>query len=606
MADKYPYGSGDRLRAVDFDRAFELSAGTVPPSGSVGGAGQFKMWMDTSVSPPMLRVATAARATAGVYNATEWASMGSLNLSTRRFTFIGDWSGDISANNLNVSGNATISQVLSVNGGRMYLQSGSPVGAGDTGITFTNSLHSWAIQDQGSSSGAGELWFYDLTNSRLVLTLRTDGSAAFIGNVTANGNLFLGGNTIEFQGAALSTAPFLRFTSTDVVLRCGSSYGTMYFQNNAGTIGFQVSSDGLVKTFGAGSGINVTARDNVDQVWGFYGQGGQGYIWNSSVGPLVTFDYGGTNASFRNNITVAGAISVVGGVNCSGVNSTGGGHFALNLGTDQLLSAGNGCQIANSLSVSSGGLSVNGTVTLNGPTSVNNALAVTGIATMGNGLTVNNNQLVVNNVCVVNGRLNVQDIVNSGLLRGGPGDAGCLKSATSGSMIYFTWDGADLSYAIDNNLHWELCTQTNARDLGMVNVGAGPTGWHLQVNDHSGNNFALYADVVSDARLKERIVDSEIDALGLLRSVAVRQFDFTSEYTAWCGGEARPYHVDIGMVAQEIRALIPEAVRVETRSPPEGSPVPEGAHSIRYDSFVPYLVKAMQQLADRVQSLEGR
>jgi hypothetical protein len=61
-------------------------------------------------------------------------------------------------------------------------------------------------------------------------------------------------------------------------------------------------------------------------------------------------------------------------------------------------------------------------------------------------------------------------------------------------------------------------------------------------------------------------------------------------------------HVPIGLVAQKLQALIPEAVYIGPQ--PGDNPLPEDCHNITLPAITPYLIRAVQQLAVRLEAME--
>lgn len=87
----------------------------------------------------------------------------------------------------------------------------------------------------------------------------------------------------------------------------------------------------------------------------------------------------------------------------------------------------------------------------------------------------------------------------------------------------------------------------------------------------------------SDARYKTNIVPSETAALPILSQIELKSFDWIEN------GE----HCDIGMIAQQLREVLPELVDENKET---------GRLSIKTDKIIPYLIKAIQELSksDRV------
>jgi hypothetical protein len=91
---------------------------------------------------------------------------------------------------------------------------------------------------------------------------------------------------------------------------------------------------------------------------------------------------------------------------------------------------------------------------------------------------------------------------------------------------------------------------------------------------------------ISDERLKQDIIDAG-PQLEELRGLEVKKYRFKDEPEA---------PLQIGLIAQDVLDVKPGLVQ-------EGS---DGYMSIRYSVLVPILVKAVQELADKVDSLEQR
>lgn len=192
-----------------------------------------------------------------------------------------------------------------------------------------------------------------------------------------------------------------------------------------------------------------------------------------------------------------------------------------------------------------------------------------------------------------------------------------MAGAAAGTYVDFFYPGGNqVSYQINGGASRSICTAYNAWFTSVESGVAGsPTGWAFYVNnDPSGGgatNFVSYSDVVSDARVKTAIADSEIDALALLRKIPLRRFEYrpgvlpSPERYGERHPEAHP--VELGWIAQEVEAAIPEAVirfdwaaRREDDDPMPGDPL-----YVRSPALVPYLLRAVQQLAERIDQLEA-
>lgn len=104
--------------------------------------------------------------------------------------------------------------------------------------------------------------------------------------------------------------------------------------------------------------------------------------------------------------------------------------------------------------------------------------------------------------------------------------------------------------------------------------------------NQSTNSISLTS--ASDKRLKKNIQDAD-DAGSKIDAIQVRQFDW----------KVNGSHQDYGVIAQELREVIPNAVH-ETPSPNE-----EKMLSVDYAGLVPMLIKEIQSLRNRVEELEN-
>lgn len=85
----------------------------------------------------------------------------------------------------------------------------------------------------------------------------------------------------------------------------------------------------------------------------------------------------------------------------------------------------------------------------------------------------------------------------------------------------------------------------------------------------------------SDIRLKTNVQSSEVDALSVINGIDIRSFDWIES------GE----HEDAGIVAQELREIVPSAVAEDDETT---------LLSINQTKLIPYIIKAIQELSDNV------
>jgi hypothetical protein len=101
---------------------------------------------------------------------------------------------------------------------------------------------------------------------------------------------------------------------------------------------------------------------------------------------------------------------------------------------------------------------------------------------------------------------------------------------------------------------------------------------------HNGTTGVLY-NIVSDQRLKTNIVDAP---LGNIDDVKVRSFNWKSDNS----------HVQYGFIAQELVEVAPYAVH----QPQD----PEEMMAVDYSKLVPMMIKEIQDLKQRIKTLENK
>ena len=99
---------------------------------------------------------------------------------------------------------------------------------------------------------------------------------------------------------------------------------------------------------------------------------------------------------------------------------------------------------------------------------------------------------------------------------------------------------------------------------------------------------------ISDARLKENVQDIDV-GLGAILALKPRKFD-------WKTGKGKDIKGDRGFIAQEFETVFPQLVDEWADPAPEGE---APYKSVRQD-LIPVLVKAIQELTARVQTLEAK
>jgi len=119
---------------------------------------------------------------------------------------------------------------------------------------------------------------------------------------------------------------------------------------------------------------------------------------------------------------------------------------------------------------------------------------------------------------------------------------------------------------------------------GKIFVGFGYAGNDIGSITQSGTTAVLY-NLTSDARLKTNIVDAP---LGNIDNIKVRSFDWKSDGS----------HVEYGFIAQELVEVAPYAVH----QPQD----PDEMMAVDYSKLVPMMIKEIQDLKQRIKTLENK
>ena len=136
--------------------------------------------------------------------------------------------------------------------------------------------------------------------------------------------------------------------------------------------------------------------------------------------------------------------------------------------------------------------------------------------------------------------------------------------------------------------------------FGVHAVGKGSSTGYFSFNDgaiYQGNNNANWT-TTSDIRIKKNIVDSNI-GLEELKKIQVRNFEYRTkdEITEVPSHAAiNKQGVQVGVIAQEIQAVLPDTVKEEST----------GVLSVNPDNLTWHLVKAVQELSAKNDELEAR
>ena len=131
---------------------------------------------------------------------------------------------------------------------------------------------------------------------------------------------------------------------------------------------------------------------------------------------------------------------------------------------------------------------------------------------------------------------------------------------------------------------------SNGIELGSKDVfgdGWNPKGGRNAVvwwNQVGSGSVKYWMEQKSDRRLKENITDTAVKALDKINRLRMVAFDFIESKK----------HEEIGLIAQEAETIVP---RIVSRDPEN----PDGYLHIDYTALVPYLIKAIQELNQKIE-----
>ncbi|MDS9125082.1 phage tail spike protein [Streptococcus pneumoniae] len=134
---------------------------------------------------------------------------------------------------------------------------------------------------------------------------------------------------------------------------------------------------------------------------------------------------------------------------------------------------------------------------------------------------------------------------------------------------------------------------SNGIELGSKDVlgdGWNPKGGRNAVvwwNQVGSGSLKYWMEQKSDRRLKENITDTAVKALDKINRLRMVAFDFIENKK----------HEEIGLIAQEAETIVP---RIVSRDPEN----PDGYLHIDYTALVPYLIKAIQELNQKIEKME--
>lgn len=136
-------------------------------------------------------------------------------------------------------------------------------------------------------------------------------------------------------------------------------------------------------------------------------------------------------------------------------------------------------------------------------------------------------------------------------------------------------------------------TVSGSTQVTSFGVGTAASGTSGEIR--ATNNITAY--YTSDRRFKENIV-AITNAVEKVKTISGVNFDWTQQYIDDHGGEDDYFlrKHDVGVIAQEIQTVIPEAVA--TRE--------DGSLAVRYEKIIPLLIQSIKELTERLEVLESK
>ena len=163
----------------------------------------------------------------------------------------------------------------------------------------------------------------------------------------------------------------------------------------------------------------------------------------------------------------------------------------------------------------------------------------------------------------------------------------CNNNATFHRVVYFS-STCSVNFYGANSFYKDIYMRNGSEIYGTGSTpragGKNSVVWWNQVGDGS---LKYHIDMASDKRLKENILDSNIVAIDKIKQLKMKSFDFIST------GK----HEEVGLIAQEVEAVLPSVI----------SKNPEKADDylhIDYVAIVPYLIKSIQELNQKIEEME--
>ena len=184
---------------------------------------------------------------------------------------------------------------------------------------------------------------------------------------------------------------------------------------------------------------------------------------------------------------------------------------------------------------------------------------------------------------------------------------GFLKATTTGSYITSAGSYHELT-SNQNNPTLYLLNHDGAGEGLLVNLNTNGTTYNFfrgYSNSAGANRIIIYSNgnvvnannsygAISDIKLKENISDSTPKLADLLK-VKVKNFNFI-------GSDDK----QLGVIAQELEEVFPSMIDISPDRDVDGNDLGTVTKSVKYSVFVPMLIKAVQELSEKITTLENK
>lgn len=170
-----------------------------------------------------------------------------------------------------------------------------------------------------------------------------------------------------------------------------------------------------------------------------------------------------------------------------------------------------------------------------------------------------------------------------------------LNAATSGTSVTVTQASQPNITSVGTLSGLTVSGSTQINSLGVGTSASGTAG-----EIRATNNITAY---YSDQRLKKDIkqIKGALDILSHIRGVRYVQSELAETFGY------HNYDQQVGVIAQEVQKVVPEAVRIAPFDAGDGNTSISGENylTVQYDRLVPVLIEAIKELKAEIEVLKG-